>query len=139
MNDAAKNALITYRMERASESVKAARLMLENGMLTSAMNRVYYAMFYAVQAVLITKDASFSKHGQVKGYFNKEFVRKGLFPTRLGKIYNKTFEYRQKFDYVDFEVPPIDMVDEFVRHSDDFIGEIKLFLDSQRSTGRSKQ
>ncbi len=53
-------------------------------MLTSAMNRIYYAMFYAVQAVLTTKNASFSKHGQVKGYFNKEFVRKGLFSIHLG-------------------------------------------------------
>jgi len=41
MNDDAKNALISYRMERASESVEAARLMLDNAMPTSAMNRIY--------------------------------------------------------------------------------------------------
>jgi uncharacterized protein (UPF0332 family) len=131
MKEDAKKALIKYRMERATESVQAAQLMLDNAMPTSAMNRIYYAMFYAVQAVLITKNASFSKHGQVKGYFNKEFVHKGLFSVTLGKIYNKAFEYRQKFDYVDFEVPTIDMVNEFVQHSKDFIGEVKLFLDSQ--------
>ena len=85
MNDDAKNALISYRMERAAESVEAARLMLDNTMPTSAMNRIYYAMFYAVQAVLITKNASFSKHGQVKGYFSKEFVHKGLFSVQWGK------------------------------------------------------
>ena len=45
MNDDAKNALICYQMERAAESVKAAQLMLDNAMLTSAMNRIYYAMF----------------------------------------------------------------------------------------------
>ncbi|HHC25200.1 MAG TPA: HEPN domain-containing protein [Desulfobacterales bacterium] len=133
MNDDAKNALISYRMERASESLEAAQLMLDNGMLTSAMNRIYYAMFYAVQAVLMTKDASFSKHGQVKGYFNKEFVHKGLFSVSLGKTYNKAFEYRQKFDYVDFEVPTAGMVDEFVQHAKDFIREMKLFLDCQRN------
>lgn len=63
MNTEAKNTLISYRMERAAESVKAAQLMLDHAMLTSAMNRIYYAMFYAVQAVLITKNVSFSKHG----------------------------------------------------------------------------
>lgn len=131
MNDDAKNALITYRMERAAESLEAARLMRDNGMLTSAMNRIYYAMFYAVQAVLITKDASFSKHGQVKGYFNKEFVHKCLFSVQMGKIYNKAFEYRQKFDYVDFEVPTTDMLDEFVEHAKDFIGEVRLFLERE--------
>jgi len=128
MNEDEKKALISYRMERAIESLSAAKLMLENGMLTSAMNRIYYAMFYAVQAVLITKNASFSKHGQVKGYFNKEFVHKGIFSVSLGKIYNRVFEYRQKFDYVDFEIPTTDMVNEFIKHATDFIGEVELFL-----------
>jgi len=131
MNDDAKTALIKYRMDRAAESVESAQLLLDNAMLTSAMNRIYYAMFYAVQAVLTTKDVSFSKDGQVKGYFNKEFVRKGIFTMESGKIYNKAFEYRQKFDYVDFEVPTIDMVNEFVQHAKNFIGEVKLFLDCQ--------
>jgi len=107
MDKDVKDALIKYRMERSLESVEAAKLMLENNMLTSAMNRIYYAMFYAVQALLITKSVSFSKHGQVKGFFNKEFVHKGTIPVRFGKVYNKAFEYRQKFDYVDFEIPSI--------------------------------
>jgi len=128
-----KNALISYRLERAAESVEAARLMLDNALPTSAMNRIYYAMFYAVQAVLITKNASFSKHGQVKGYFNKEFVHKGFFSVQWGKIYNQVFEYRQKFDYVDFEVPTIDVINEFVQHAEDFIGEVKSFLNCQRN------
>ncbi len=132
MNDDAKTALIKYRMDRAAESVESAQLLVDNAMLTSAMNRIYYAMFYAVQAVLTTKDVSFSKHGQVKGYFNKEFVRKGVFPMQSGKIYNKAFEYRQKFDYVDFEVPTIDMVNEFVQHAKNFIGEVKLFLGTRK-------
>ena len=38
--------LITYRMERSKEAVKAAEIMLENNMLTFAMNRIYYSMFY---------------------------------------------------------------------------------------------
>ena len=129
MNEDAKKALIQYRMERAKESVDAAELMLENDMLTSAMNRIYYAMFYAVQALLITKNATFSKHGQVKGYFNKEFIHKSLFSVHFGKTYNKAFEYRQKFDYVDFEVPTLDMVKEYVQHAKNFIQEIQLFLE----------
>ena len=45
-------ALISYRMERSRESIQAAEIMLEKGMLTFAMNRIYYSMFYAVQAIL---------------------------------------------------------------------------------------
>ena len=68
-----KQTLISYRLERARESLDAAQLLFSNGMLTSSMNRIYYAMFYAVQALLVLHDASFSKHGKVKRYFNGRF------------------------------------------------------------------
>ena len=60
-------ALIAYRMEKSKEAIKAAEIMLENNMLTFAMNRIYYSMFYAVQSLLASDGVSFSKHGQVKG------------------------------------------------------------------------
>jgi uncharacterized protein (UPF0332 family) len=71
-------ALIAYRLERSRESIRAAEIMFENNMLTFSMNRVYYAMFYAVQALLVSREVSFSKHGQVKAYFNREMVSEYL-------------------------------------------------------------
>jgi uncharacterized protein (UPF0332 family) len=82
-------ALISYRMERSRESIQAAEIMLEKGMLTFAMNRIYYPMFYAVQAVLGLHGVSFSKHGLVKGYFNRELIKTGIFNVDLGKLYSK--------------------------------------------------
>ena len=79
--------------------------MLDNKMYIPAMNRIYYSMFYAVQALVIIKEKSFSKLGQLKGYFNKEFIKSGIFSKEYGKLYNTVFEYRQKYDYVDFIVP----------------------------------
>ena len=51
-------ALISYRLERFWESLRAAEIMFENRMLTFSMNRVYYAMFYAVQALLVSRGRS---------------------------------------------------------------------------------
>ena len=52
MTDDSNQALVDYRMEKSQESIKAANLMLKEEMLVFAMNRIYYAMFYAVQALL---------------------------------------------------------------------------------------
>ena len=120
--------LITYRMERSKEAVKAAEIMLENNMLTFAMNRIYYSMFYAVQSLLASDGVTFSKHGQVKGYFNREWIKSGKFPKRLGQLYNKAFEYRQKFDYVDFATPDRDMVSEYIEKAKEFYNRIDKFL-----------
>jgi len=118
-------ALVSYRMQRAEESFRAAEIMYEKNMLSFAMNRIYYSMFYAVQAALILKDVSFSKHGQVKAYLNRELVKTGIIPISLGRIYNKAFEYRQKFDYVDFAEPDLDLVESYLKEARVFLDEIK--------------
>jgi uncharacterized protein (UPF0332 family) len=117
-------ALISYRMQRAEESLQAAEIMLQNEMLTFAMNRIYYAMFYAIQAVLVLHEVSFSKHGQVKAFLNRELVKTGILPVRLGRLYNKAFEYRQKFDYVDFAEPDQEMVVTYLEDARRFVAAV---------------
>ncbi|MGB5687334.1 MAG: HEPN domain-containing protein [Candidatus Electrothrix sp.] len=123
-----RRTIMTYRLERSEESLRAARLLSENGMLIPAMNRIYYAMFYAVQAVLARDEAAFSKHGQVKGYFNREYIKTRIFPVESGRLYNMVFEYRQKFDYVDLVMPDVDAIDEYLQKATIFVREIQAYL-----------
>ena len=129
MNKREAVALASYRMERSRESLRAAQIMFENNMLTFSMNRIYYAMFYGVQALLATREVSISKHGQVKAYFNREMVKTGVFPTAMGQLYNKAFEYRQKFDYWTF--PPLITrwsCNTWKKRERDFIDRIEAYL-----------
>ncbi len=105
--------------------------MLENEMYIPAMNRIYYSMFYAVQALLILKESAFSKHGQVKGFFNKEFIKTGVFPKEFGKLFNTVFEYRQKFDYVDLIIPEEELISDYINKANIFIQKITEFIKDQ--------
>ncbi|MBD3375793.1 HEPN domain-containing protein [candidate division KSB1 bacterium] len=131
MTNEEKKALISYRLERANESIRAAELMLENEMYIPAMNRIYYSMFYAVQALLILKESSFSKHGQVKGFFNREFIKSGIFPKEFGKLFNTVFEYRQKFDYVDLILPEQELISDYICKAHLFIQKLAEFTKNQ--------
>ena len=124
MNREEKETLIRYRIERALESIKAAKVMYDNDFYIPAMNRIYYSMFYAVQALLILTEKSFTKHGQIKGYFNKEFISSGIFAKEFGRLFNTVFEYRQKFDYVDLVVPEKEMVHHYMQEAKSFIAKI---------------
>ncbi len=93
-------------------------------MLIPAMNRVYYAIFYAVQTLLVLHNVAFSKHGHVKGHFNRECIKAGIFPVKFGKLYNTVFEYRQKFDSVDFAVPVSVMVADYLRETTAFLESV---------------
>ena len=92
------------------------------------MNRIYYSMYYAVHALLALQGKSFSKHGQVKGFFNREFVKSGRLPKEMGRLFNKAFEYRQKFDYVDFVKPEESMVAEYISNAEGFCDQIRKFV-----------
>jgi len=128
-----KRTLVKYRLERANESMRAARLLLENKLFIPAMNRIYYSMFYSVQALLAFDERAFSKHGQVKAYFNKEFIKSGIFPKEFGKLFNAVFEYRQKFDYVDLVMPEEELISDYILEAKRFIDQISSFLNDKLS------
>jgi uncharacterized protein len=91
--------LVRYRMERALETLQEARLMLEGGHLHGAANRVYYACFYAVVALLLTKDLSSPKHSGIMALFNRHFIKEGVLPLEMGKFYSSVFDRRLEGDY----------------------------------------
>ncbi len=45
---------------------------------TFAINRAYYALFYAVSALLLEEGRRFSKHSGVRAAFNRDLVKPGL-------------------------------------------------------------
>jgi uncharacterized protein (UPF0332 family) len=66
------------------------------------VNRLYYACFYAVSALLVRDGLSSSRHAGVRSLFNRHYVKTGKVPKDLATIYNDLFERRQEGDYIDF-------------------------------------
>lgn len=59
------------------------------------VNRLYYASFYAVSALLLLHDKSFAKHSGIRSAFHREFVRSGIVSKELGHLYDRLFDSRQ--------------------------------------------
>lgn len=71
--------LTGYRMERANEMLEAAKKNLEIGQYKTSLNRFYYAIFHAMRAANILKGFDSSKHSGVIVYFNREYLKSGIF------------------------------------------------------------
>ena len=93
--------LINYRLERAKETLEDAKLLAEKQRWNSAINRLYYAAYYAVIALLLKGSFKTTTHNGVKSKFSEQFIKTGLFPAELGRIYSQLFTWRQKGDYAD--------------------------------------
>lgn len=121
--------LINYRLEQAKETISDVKLLIENNRLRSAVNRIYYGMFYSLLALGLANQFETSKHAQLIGWFNKNFINQGLIDSKYGKIINKALNRRTKGDYdtyVEFEK---DIVIEMFAEMQDFISEIKSYLE----------
>lgn len=60
-NDQSAN-MVRYRYNQAYETLQEAEILLAQKAWRGTVNRAYYAMFYAVLAVLTTRQLSASKH-----------------------------------------------------------------------------
>ena len=94
--------LIKYRIEQAKSAIKETKLLFDNEMYNAAVNRVYYGMFYVVSALALKYKFLTSKHGQLIGWFNKNFVKEKKVDIKYGKMLRDAFEYRLKGDYAKF-------------------------------------
>ena len=121
-------ALIKYRLEQAEASIEEARFLLNGGMsLRSVMNRLYYAMFYAVLALLQEKQLGTSKHIGAISIFDREFIKNGTFAKELSKTLHRAFELRQKGDYMEEVEVTKDDIDELFPKVVEFVNMKNLF------------
>ena len=74
MREVDRKLLVSRALEKSDEAMQTAKLNLDNDLLSSAQNRIYYGIFYAVNALAYKYEFITSKHGQLLSWFNKKFI-----------------------------------------------------------------
>jgi len=119
-----KEEIIRYRLNKAKESLEEAHAMANMNHWQTCINRLYYACFYAVIALLLKHDLSSPKHTGVRSLFNSKFISTGIISREYGKLYNLLFKYRQQSDYEDFFSIDEDIVKQWIGQVTDFVKNI---------------
>ena len=94
--------LILYRTTKSRETLEDARVLRNSGRWNACVNRLYYACFYAVSALLLCDNLSSAKHTGIRSLFNQNYVKTEVVPKNLARVFNDLFERRQEGDYIDF-------------------------------------
>ena len=97
MNEKIQN--IKEFFNKARRKLKNAKEDIMLGDYEDAASRAYYAAFHSISAVLFEMNLVFSSHSQTIGAFNRELVKKNIFPENFPLLINKLFEDRQIGDY----------------------------------------
>jgi len=121
--------LIQYRLEQAGSALNDARTLLESsGSAGGVINRSYYAMFYAVLALLQNIGEVPRKHSGVISLFDREFYKTGLFPKQLSKDLHKAFDLRQQSDCRDLIMIDREVAEEVLRSAGAFVEAVATYL-----------
>ncbi|MFA4852276.1 MAG: HEPN domain-containing protein [Bacteroidales bacterium] len=113
--------LIKYRVEQSWQAVEDVEFLIEHKKLGIAVNRIYYGIFYVLSALALKYEFNTSKHNQLIGWFNKNFVKNGIVNSDISAIAHKAFSKRSKSDYAVF----VDFSHEEVT---EMLNEMKKFL-----------
>lgn len=97
-----KEDYIKYRLERSEESLKAAKILAENKSWNACMSRLYFACFYAVNALLFEENIKPKTHKGVKVNFLNKFVKTELISKEFGRFFTHMHDMRGETDYADF-------------------------------------
>jgi uncharacterized protein (UPF0332 family) len=115
-------------LKNAFEKLETARILYKNARYDDAVSRAYYAAFHAMTAALLSKDFSYSSHGQVIGAFNREFIKTGIFPKKYSSIIQALFDDRQIGDYGIFVKISKSTAQEHINNAEKLIEAIRLFI-----------
>ena len=128
MNQEERQELVKYRITKARDTLNEIELHIENELWNTAVNRLYYACYYAVIALLIDKDIHAQTHSGVRQMFGLHFVKAGLIDKESGKFYTDIFDMRQTGDYDDYIDFKREDVLDLIEPADELISKIEILL-----------
>ncbi|MEW6041087.1 MAG: HEPN domain-containing protein [Elusimicrobiota bacterium] len=94
---------IKAMINKSQRSLEDAKILFKEKRYESSSSRAYYSIFHIMQAVLLTKGLSFSKHSGVISGFSQHFIKTDIFPKEFAEIIDKLREDRENGDY-DYEI-----------------------------------
>ncbi|ORT99955.1 hypothetical protein D081_1536 [Anaerovibrio sp. JC8] len=120
--------LVDYRLDSAKEKLESAKILLDNEHYKDSIGRSYYAIFSAVRAVLAKDAVDFAKHAGVISYFQREYIKTGIFDKKYSTYLQEAFQIRNNCDYNDFYIVAKADAEEQYARAVEYYDAVKMYL-----------
>lgn len=124
-------------LEKAERSLRSANRLYSDEDYDFAVSRAYYAMFYCAEALLLTKNLTFSRHSAVISSFGKEFVKSGIMDKDMQRYLMDAFDARQIGDYDFVMCPTKEECEDTLKSAKIFIQKTKEYLKLKKNGGKN--
>ena len=128
MKEKSKVDLIEYRINKSKETLSEVSSLIKLGFYNNAVNRLYYACFYAVNALMLKKNIKAKTHDGIRQMFGLHYVKTGIISKEMGRLFTILYEKRHSGDYEDFISYNKETVEELLNPSKEFILTVEKIL-----------
>lgn len=94
-----RSTLVKLEIRKAQETYEEIAILTAANKWSGAANRLYYAVFHAINALLIHDGHSVNTHQGSHAIFNLYYIKTGLLPRDFGRLYNQLQTMREESDY----------------------------------------
>jgi uncharacterized protein (UPF0332 family) len=129
----AREAIVAYRLEKAHKTLEEIPIHIEHQLWNTAVNRLYYACFYAVNALLISRQIETKSHSGALRMLSLHFTKTQKLSIELNRFYADLFENRQSGDYTDFTYFDREMVEELYEQAIEFVEAIENLIETNQN------
>lgn len=127
MNDDKKD-LINYRIERADMTFETAQRLIEDQDWFGATNRLYYAIYQIISALMTQEGIRIKSHSGAKAMFELHFIKTGKVDSKWGKLYTRLSDARHESDYMPFTTFSQEDILPLLPQTQEFIDVIKRLI-----------
>lgn len=101
LSDEERTALVNYRLEKSAATMEQVKTLIPFGYWDLIANRLYYAAYYTVSALLLQQGHSVQTHHGIIHLLGLHYIKPGKLDKRHGTTYGRLFSLRQTGDYGD--------------------------------------
>jgi uncharacterized protein (UPF0332 family) len=127
-DEQARQAVVAYWLAQARDALASANSELGAGRCNFAVNRAYYACFYAASAVLLSAGQKFVKHSGVRGAVHRHLVKTGRMEPQWGELYDLLFQRRGQADYLELAAFDAAQVAELLQKAEGFVTQMERLV-----------
>ena len=134
LSEESRRNIIKHLVMKAHKAEEDVELLLKSESFVSAANRIYYGIFYIISALAVKQEFSTSKHSQLIGWFNKNYVRYSKVEPQIGRIIHNAFDQRQEADYNPLSSFQYDDLFEDFKNMQEVIRVVEKLINEEKST-----
>ena len=130
LNEEERKIIVCLELEKAENIVSQINELEKLSYWDNIANRLYYALFHAVSALLIFDKHNVSTHKGSIVLFGQFYIKTGVFNINDGRLFSQLQTIREKSDYNCAYQTSEDEIKPLIYPTIELIKRIKLYINS---------